>query len=170
MKRARTTGAAACARHSRGSDTAPKRLKMCTDLCPKEDCGGCRSSFGWVSPRVALQLEEHFAAHDKVELKRRTQPYAKGLAVTYKGTACRFQRYHTGSKHHCILASEPTSSDGIKVITGAAVSAVSVKRRVCGLPPPALLQQLHFGEAEFWQLRKKFRKWVSGFLARRNAV
>ena len=62
MKRARTTGAAACARHSRGSDTAPKRLKMCTDLCPKEDCGGCRSSFGWVSPRVALQLEEHFAA------------------------------------------------------------------------------------------------------------
>ena len=132
MKRARTKGAEACARQSRGG-TAPKRLKMCTDLCPKEDCGGCRASFGWVSPRVALELEKHFAAHDAAELKRRTPPYAKGLAVTYKGTACRFQRYHTGSSQHCIVATEPTASRSLKVITCVAVRALSVRRRVCKL-------------------------------------
>lgn len=170
MKRARTTGAAACARHSRGSDTAPKRLKMCTDLCTKEDCGGCRASFGWVSPSVALELENHFAKHDAAELERRTPPFATGLAVTYQGAACRFQRYHTKSSRHCIVATEPVAAHGTKIISGVDVRKVSVRGRVCKLPPPELLRQLHFGETEFWQLRKKYRKWVAGFLAWRRAA
>ena len=45
-----------------------------------------------------------------------------------------------------------------------------MRRRKCELPPPELVNQLHFGETEFWQLRKKFRKWVSGFLTRRSAA
>jgi hypothetical protein len=151
-----------------GAAGAAKRAKRCTPLCRKGEgeCGGCADSFGNVRPLLQLYVENYFAWWDSVQAGRRQEPLVPGRAVLWRGRAYRFQRFRTvtGDVAQCMLYDEATETFAKRV----PVPDVKLKEQRIPLMPQRAMNELRFGEQEFYALHRKYRRWLARHRDRRT--